>query len=75
MNYSKLKLSLEQYGRNSHYAYVSDSFKPNLRQDKKYRQWKRLLDKVTLKAMSPNERAMLNAILDVSMMVKKEIFC
>lgn len=71
MDYNRLKLNLEKYGRDTTFAYVSDSFKRELRQDKKFKQWKRLLDKATLKAMSPEDRKVLNSLLAVTMEVKR----
>ncbi len=64
MNYGKLKESLLSYGRRSNFAYVSDSYRPHLRQDKKFKQWKRLLNKVTIKSFSDKEREVLAKMLD-----------
>lgn len=65
MNYNKLRISLERYGRATHYAYVCGSFKQHLRQDAKYRQWKRLLEKASFKAMSPEEKRILKLMLEI----------
>lgn len=65
MNYTRLKFNLLKYGRDNNFAYVCDSYKPELRADKKYRQWKRLLNRVTLLSMTPREREVLHYMLEV----------
>jgi hypothetical protein len=65
MNYQKLKLNLEKYGRETYFAYVCDSYMPELRQDKKYRQWKRLVQKITFKSFSSSEKHILKSMLSV----------
>ena len=64
MNYKRLKLNLEKYGRDHNYAYVSDSFNPQLRSDNKYRQWKKLLEKSSTKSFTFLERKTINALID-----------
>ncbi len=68
MNYRRLDLALQKYGRDNGFAYVCDSYKPQLRGDKKYRQWRRLTIRVSLKAMTPNERRVLQSMLTVRML-------
>jgi hypothetical protein len=65
--YEKLKNKLHKYGRDNNYAYVSDSFKRELRSDKKYKQWKRVTDKVTHKSFSPKEKEVLHSMLGLKM--------
>lgn len=60
MNYHKLSLDLARYGRDTGFAYVSDSYRRDLRQSAKYRQWQRLSRQVDLKAMDPQLRRLLN---------------
>lgn len=64
MNYEKLRLNLEKHGRDTGFAYVCDSYKPQLRQTPKYQQWKRLLNRATIKAMTPKERHILGLLLE-----------
>ena len=72
MDYNKLLHRLEKYGRDNGYAYVCDSFRPQLRQDKKYQQWKRLVNTATLRAMTPQERRVLDSLLCFRMHHAKE---
>lgn len=65
MNYQKLKENLWKYGRDNTYAYVHDGYKRELRQDKKYKQWDRLVKRVTFLAMSKEDRKLLQAMLEV----------
>lgn len=65
MNYEKLRLNLLKYGRDTGFAYVSDAFKRHLRLDRKYQQWQRLLERATIKAMTPKERSILNTLLEL----------
>lgn len=73
MNYDKLKQNLSKYGRDNGFAYVCSSFKPELRQDKKYQQWKRVLNDVILKAMTPEEKRVLQSIFELSFQYKKDL--
>ena len=71
--YEKLKVKLQKYGRDNTFAYVCSSFKPHLKQDKQYIKWKRILNKVILKAMTPKEKAVLQAIFEVGFSVKQNL--
>jgi hypothetical protein len=68
MNYDKLRLNLLKYGRDTGFAYVSDCFKRHLRLSPKYQQWQRLLNRATIKAMTPNERHILNTLLEMKVL-------
>ena len=63
MNYKKLVISLEKYGRDNNYAYVCDSYKPHLRKDKKYKQWKNVLDIARFKALTTKEKEIMQLML------------
>jgi len=65
MNYRRLELNLEQYGRNTNYALVCGTFKPELRRDAKYKQWKRILERVRYLALSPTEKRSLQTLLEI----------
>lgn len=67
MNYQQLHLNLLKYGRDNGFAYVCDSFRSRLRADPKYQQWKRLVSRVSLKAMTRRERYVLQSMLAVRM--------
>lgn len=66
MNYRKLVLDLRYYGRKRRYDLVSSVFNPGIRQDAKYLQWRRLVDRAEILAMSLGERAFLMDLLGVS---------
>lgn len=57
------RLTLEKLGRDSNFAYVCDSYKPHLRLDPKYQQWRRLLNRSQLREMTPNEKHCLHNLL------------
>lgn len=65
MDYHRLQLGLEKHGRDKLFAYVCDSFRPHLRRDKKYQQWRQMLNRVSLKVMSPQERHILGLLLEM----------
>ena len=59
----KLYQRLLKYGRDSTFAYVCSSYKPELRQDRKYQQWRRLVSRAGLRTMTPREKQILNLML------------
>lgn len=65
MDYQRLSLTLARYGRDTGFAYVSDSYRRDLRSDPKYRQWRRLMARVSILAMDPPLRRLLNAGLEL----------
>ena len=54
---------LLKYGRDTNYALVCSSYKPGLRQDPKYQQWRRLVSRAGLRSMSPREKQILQLML------------
>lgn len=60
MHAQRLSLALQKIGRDRGWAYVSDSFRPHLRRDPKWRQWNRLSRRAALLAMDPQLRGLLN---------------
>lgn len=60
MDYPELSIALHKTGRDRGWAYVSDGFKPELRGDTKYRQWRRITARVDILAMDPELRRLMN---------------
>lgn len=73
MNYKKLVNNLHKYGRDNNFAYVCDSYKPYLRQDKSYRQWKRVLDKAIFKSFTDKEKKVLKTMFECKVTEMKYI--
>lgn len=71
MNYNRLLQNLFKFGRDRSWNLVCDSYKPQLRQDKKFQQWQRLCRRCAIKAMSDAERKALNNIMEIGMTRKR----
>jgi hypothetical protein len=63
MNYKKILDGLNHY---NNYELVCDSYKRRLRQEKHYRKWRRITEKLRLKLMTPSEKRILQTMFEVS---------